>query len=384
MTLKALLSNVFINKKLQCHTMLKSEVSSQTLPSPSPLTISVIIPVRDGGSKFRKCLSSLAEVVPPPTEIIVVADGDTDGSWRVAEEFGTKVLRIPKSQGPARARNLGAQNAHGNILFFIDADVMIPPDAVRQIEAAFNNDPQLVALFGSYDEEPGEDNFLSQYKNLFHHYVHQISQEEASTFWAGCGAIRRKVFMELGGFDESYRKPCIEDIELGYRLRQAGYKIRLFKKLQVKHLKRWNFIGLLKSDFLDRALPWTELILRDRSLINDLNLRFSNRLSVTLIYILLVAFMLGWWWPPFFIVFSVSALSLFMINSPFYKFFLNRRGFLFMIGTIPWHWFYYFYSGLAFAIGLGRFLFSRHQSSRLRFSTASKELSNPAQFPERR
>lgn len=332
------------------------ETSSQTFPSPSPLTISVIIPVRDGGSKFRKCLSSIAEVVPPSTELIVVADGDTDGSWRLGEAFGAKVLRIPNPQGPARARNLGAQNAQGDILFFIDADVVIPPDAVRQIEAAFNNDPQLIAIFGSYDEEPGESNFLSQYKNLFHHYVHQMSREEASTFWAGCGAIRRKVFLELGGFDESYRKPCIEDIELGYRLKQAGYRIRLSKKLQVKHLKHWDFIGLLKSDFFDRALPWTGLILRDRSLINDLNLRFSNRLSVILIYILLAALIVGWWWPHFFIVFGVLVLSLFIINNPLYKFFFNKRGFWFMIGTIPWHWFYYFYSGLAFAIGIGRFL----------------------------
>jgi len=375
--------NNFLQLSLQRYTiLLMSEIPSQTLSSPSPLTISVIIPVRNGGSNFRKCLSSIAEVGPSPNEIIVVADGDTDSPWRVAEEFGAKVLRIPKPQGPARARNLGAQNAQGDILFFIDADVMITPDAVRQIEAAFSDDPQLIALFGSYDEEPGEDNFLSQYKNLFHHYVHQISREEASTFWAGCGAIRRKVFLELGGFDESYRKPCIEDIELGYRLKQAGYKIRLSKKLQVKHLKHWNSIGLLKSDFFDRALPWTRLILRDRSLINDLNLRFSNRLSVILIYILLAAFIAGWWWPPFFIVFGVLVLSLFIINNPLYKFFFNKRGFWFMIGTIPWHWFYYFYSGLAFTISIGWFLFSRHQSSKLRFQTPSKKLPNPTQFPE--
>jgi glycosyltransferase involved in cell wall biosynthesis len=356
--------------------------SSQTLPPPSRLTISVIIPVRDGGLGFRSCLSSLAEVLLPSTEVIVVADGDTDGSWRVGEEFGAKVLRIPKPQGPARARNLGAQNAEGDILFFVDADVAISPDAVRQIEAAFNNDPQLTALFGSYDDEPGENNFLSQYKNLFHHYVHQMSREEASTFWSGCGAIRRKVFMELGGFDESYPKPCIEDIELGYRLKQAGYRIRLSKKLQVKHLKRWGIISLLKSDFFDRALPWTELILRNRSFINDLNLRFSSRLSVIMTYFLLATLIGGGWWPGFFVVAGGLALSLFVLNRPLYRFFSRKRGFWFMIKTIPWHWFYYFYSGLAFAIGLGQFLFSRHKSYKISLSAAPKRLSGPTQFPE--
>jgi glycosyltransferase involved in cell wall biosynthesis len=342
----------------------------------------VIIPVRNGGSGFRKCLESVTKAASSSTEIIVVADGDTDGSWRVAEEFRTKVLKIAEPQGPARARNLGAQNAQGDILFFVDADVAIPSDALCQIEAAFTNDPQLVALFGSYDDEPAETNFLSQYKNLFHHFVHQISREEASTFWSGCGAIRRKVFLELGGFDETYRKPCIEDIELGYRLKKAGYRIRLSKKLQVKHLKRWKIIGLLKSDFFDRALPWTELILRDRSFINDLNLQFSSRLSVILTYVLLVALVGGWWWSGFLVIAGVLAILLLVINSSLYRFFSRKHGFWFMTQAIPWHWFYYLYSGLAFAIGLGRFFFLRHPSSKLTVSMAPKELSDTAQSRE--
>ena len=140
---------------------------------PCKESISVIIPVYNGGPRFRKCLLSLKSSVPPPQEIIVVADGDTDGSWRVAEEFGTQVLRMPVSRGPARARNLGASKARGNILFFVDADVTIPPEAVTLVATAFKDDFELAALFGSYDDRPSENNFLSQYKNLFHHYVHQ-------------------------------------------------------------------------------------------------------------------------------------------------------------------------------------------------------------------
>ena len=346
------------------------------------LTLSVIIPVHYGGDNFRRCLSSIAAAVPPANEIIVVADGDTDGSWHFAEEFGAQVLRVPVPQGPAHARNFGAQSAQGDILFFIDADVVIPPDAISKIKSTFNNNPQLAALFGSYDDEPAERNFLSQYKNLIHHYVHQMSREEASTFWAGCGAIRRQIFMEFGGFDESYRKPSVEDIELGYRLRRAGYHIRLSKRLQVKHLKRWGIISLTKSDFFDRALPWTELILRDRQFVNDLNLRFSSRLSVMLTYGLLLALIGGLWWPGLFAVACVLILSLLIINAPVYCFFLQKRGLWFMIRTLPWHWFYYFYSGSAFAIGLGRFLLFRHRSPKPSLSAATKGLRDRAQSPE--
>ncbi len=63
--------------------------------------------------------------MPAPSEIIVVADGDTADDAQVAASFGAQVLRIPVAQGPAQARNLGANHASGEILFFVDADVAI-------------------------------------------------------------------------------------------------------------------------------------------------------------------------------------------------------------------------------------------------------------------
>jgi len=322
----------------------------------SKLTISVIIPVHNGGENFRKCLSSLAKAVPLPSEVIVVADGDTDGSWHLAEEFGAQVLRLPSPEGPARARNRGARMAQGDILFFLDADVAVCPDVIGQVVAAFRREPELTALFGSYDDAPAAINFLSQYKNLFHHYVHQTACEETSTFWGACGVIRREVFQTLGGFDERYRQPSIEDIELGYRLKRAGHRIWLCKALQVKHLKHWSVVSLLKSDFFQRALPWTELILRDRRFINDLNLRYSGRVSVMLTYGLLGALLGAWRWPSSLVIAGALILSLLALNAPLYRFFRRKRGLHFAVQTVLWHWFYYFYSGLAFGIGVARYL----------------------------
>jgi glycosyltransferase involved in cell wall biosynthesis len=122
-----------------------------------------------GGENFRQCLSSLALAAPFPYEVIVVADGDTDGSGRLAQEFGAKVIRVSVAGGPAKARNLGAKAAQGDILFFVDADVAIRPDTIGQVAIAFEQQPELAALIGSYDDAPGTSNFLSQYRNLFHH-----------------------------------------------------------------------------------------------------------------------------------------------------------------------------------------------------------------------
>lgn len=342
-----------------------------TVPSP-PLNISVIIPVHNGGPTFRRCLSCLVKSVPPPDEIIVVADGCTDGSEQVAQEFGVQILRLVERKGPAGARNRGAQVSQSDILFFMDADVTIPPDTFSQIESVFKKEPNWAAVFGSYDDKPEETNFLSQYKNLFHHYTHQSANEEAFTFWGACGAIRHDVFMSMGGFNESYRQPSIEDIEFGYRLKRAGYRIRLCKALQVKHLKRWEPISLLKSDFFHRALPWTELILKNRRFVNDLNLRLSSRISVILTFSLLASLMGGLWWPTFFGIAGALSLLLLTINKPLYLFFQKRRGLRFAIQSILWHWFYYLYSGLAFIIGIGHYLLGRLKSSNPGLSATSK------------
>ncbi len=169
------------------------------MPSTSEVTISVVVPVYNGGANFRRCLQSLAKLAPSPAEIIVVANGDTDGSWQLAEEFGAKVIRLTSHVGPGPARNVGGSMAQGDLLVFVDADVTVLPDAIGRVAECFLQEPDLAGVLGSYDDQPGATNFLSQYKNLFHHYIHQTACEEASTFWGVCGAIRPQVFPAIGG-----------------------------------------------------------------------------------------------------------------------------------------------------------------------------------------
>jgi len=318
-------------------------------------TISLIIPVYNGGENFRRCLSSLKALRPAPEEVIVVADGDSDGSWKLAEEFGMRVLRHSGPKGPAQARNFGASKAKGDFLFFIDADVVVQRDIIERIVISIQNDPDLDALIGSYDDEPFETNFLSQYRNLLHHYVHQTSSKSASTFWGACGAIRRELFLKMGGFDKKYRYPSVEDIELGYRLKKEGYKIRLLKNIQVKHLKRWGVLSLLKADIFYRALPWTHLILNEGRFIDDLNLKLSSRVSVVAVFLLMLTLMGSVFVPKLLGLSVVLMVFILILNRDLYKFFQDKRGLGFAVKTIPWHWLYFFYSGLAFSIGFAKF-----------------------------
>jgi len=322
--------------------------------------LSVVIPVHNGGTDLQQCLEALLHSTRPPDELIIVDDASTDGSAQLAERFGTVLMGGHHHPiGPARARNLGATQSQGDVLLFLDADVMVHTDTLALVERHFIEHPEIAALFGSYDDHPPHRNWVSLYKNLQHHFVHHQSQREASSFWTGVGAIRRDVFLRLGGFASSYSRPSIEDIELGVRLRASGYRIRLCPDVQVTHLKRWNINNLLRTDILDRALPWTRLIYSTSQLPTDLNLDRKSRMSALCVWGLLILFLFGLWFP--FAWIGIPALTGFLIAANFalYRFFYQRGGLCFAAGAMLLHFFYYFYSSLTFGFVSIEYLLER-------------------------
>ena len=311
--------------------------------------ISVIVPVFNGGKLLSQCLKAIKESSYKSFELIVVNDASTDNSSEIARQHVATVLSLPHRLGPAAARNLGAQKARGEILFFVDADVVVQSDSLAQVASAFALRPDVAAVFGSYDDAPAQQNFLSQYRNLYHHFVHQAANENAATFWAGCGAIRRWAFHAVNGFDAAlYSRPCIEDIELGSRLRAAGQKILLDKALRCKHLKRWTFGSLLKTDIFDRAVPWSRLILERGELVNDLNLRIRDRVSTALVGLLVFTVFSSLLQPRVLIAVVAALLMIFLLNHRLFGFFFRLRGPGFVAGAFVMQLLHFFYSGLTF------------------------------------
>jgi glycosyltransferase involved in cell wall biosynthesis len=320
-------------------------------PDGSALTFSVVIPVWNGRAHLAKCLQALGASIRKADEIVVVDDGSDDESAAIALAHGSKVVRVADGPlGPATARNRGVSVSSGDVIVFIDCDVAVHPETLELIEQELLANPDACGVFGSYDDQPTESGVVSGYRNLMHHYVHQQSQREASTFWAGCGAIRREAFVRAGGFDETYRWASIEDIELGLRLRGGGHRLLLCPEIQATHRKRWSFWQVIHTDIFRRAIPWTKLLFNQGSLPNDLNLRMENRVSAIAVWLLalLLAFGAGkpWW----------SAMSLLPMavliacNWGLYRLFHQRRGFFFSLGAIGLHWLHYLYTSATFVI----------------------------------
>ncbi len=313
--------------------------------------LSVIVPMYNAASMIRRCLEPLLGMLDRGEikEIIVVNDGSTDQSAEVVASIPrVQLIRTPAQSGPGAARNLGAELASGSHLWFVDSDVIVTPESARVIRSALC-ETGAGAVFGCYDDHPAALNFLSQYKNLVHRYYHARGKEDASTFWAGCGAVERGLFRELGGFDaQRYRYPSIEDIELGYRIVDAGRRIVLRSDLQGKHLKEWRLRNLLHTEVFRRAIPWSDLMLERKHLTNDLNVGTGERVRAALSLAWLLA-ILAWlvglapgWVAP------AGLLACLAANLDLIRFFATRRGALFAERAFLYHQFYYVYSSAAF------------------------------------
>jgi glycosyltransferase involved in cell wall biosynthesis len=325
-------------------------------------TVSVVIPARNAADDIGACLAAVSRSDWPVLEYIVVDDASTDRTAQAAEAGGARVLRLAERCGPGVARNRGARLATGDILLFLDADVVVHTDAIGRAVRALALDSSVAAVFGSYDDRPSRGGRISRYRNLLHHWTHQRGAEEASTFWAGCGAVRREVFLSLGGFSADYDRPSVEDIEFGYRLRAAGYRIRLLKDMQGTHLKHWKLLDILRTDLLRRGVPWVKLLRRYRDAPRDLNIDRATRVATSLAAVFLVSTALSIPghplslppWPA--VLAAVATLAgIFWIRRSFFRFLWVRHGPVDVLVAAPMQLLYFITCGLAVLLGfLGR------------------------------
>jgi len=233
------------------------------------------------------------------------------------------VVEDPEIGGPAAARNEGARRASGDVLVFVDADVVVHTDAFSRIRELFERDSGLTAAFGSYDDGLSTNGRVATFRNVLHHHVHNSKPGVADTFWSGLGAIRRRDFLDCGGFDpERFPYASVEDIDLGMRLKARGARIVLNPRIQGTHLKDWHLREMVHTDFSRRAVPWVGLLTQRRGAPRStLNLGWRHRASAGCAVLGLGALIFR---RP--AVFAASSVSLLSLNGSFYTLVARRYG----------------------------------------------------------
>ncbi|HVT91820.1 MAG TPA: glycosyltransferase family 2 protein [Bryobacteraceae bacterium] len=319
------------------------------------LALSVIIPVRNRAADLERAVRALLRSETPPLEILIVDDGSWEPLPAIVQHPCCRVIRLDGKHGSYFARNLAASQARGGILAFIDSDVCVNAETLGRLRRRLSENENLAAVFGKYDQEPAARTFVSQYRNLLHTFMHQTSNPDAHTFWTGCGAIRRRVFEEFGGFATD--RMHLRDIELGVRLSQAGRPILLDRTIEVTHLKRWTLRDVVRTDIFFRGANWTEICLRNGGLPNDLNTRMGERASVVLVYLMILCVPAAVMWGSKWLWAEAALFAAYLILSrKILAFLVQARSSGFAIRAIPLHVLYHLCCGAGFLAGLVQLL----------------------------
>jgi glycosyltransferase involved in cell wall biosynthesis len=288
---------------------------------------------------------------------VVVDDGSTDDTALIAAQYADKLVRLPDGpHGPGYVRNRGFEMTLGVCVAFVDADVMVRPNTISRFYEALKREPDVGAVFGSYDARSSARGFVSQHHNLLQHYHHQRNGGEASTFWSACGAVRAAAFEQAGCFDEwHFRRRQLEDLELGQRIRLLGHRVLLRPEIQVTHLKQWTLGGIIAKEIFDRGIPWMRLV--NRALAptktRPRSLRSTKKINIALTWIGVVLSVLSL--RPTALPFLAGALVCFgivIINDwPRLSLFRRQQGLAFAVKTVAFDLLYYLVGGVAMLVG---------------------------------
>jgi glycosyltransferase involved in cell wall biosynthesis len=211
---------------------------------------SAYVPVYNQAATLGACLAALRAQSIPPVEILVVDDGSTDDSVKIAEAAGAKVLRQKSNLGRGAARARALETAREEFVLGCDAGNRLPADFATRALEHFPNAPRLGAVHGWFlQAKSGNTVFRWRSRHLFARPTPEL-QRGATHVTAGC-MVRRSAVLAAGNYDAKMRAG--EDAELGRRLQAAGWDVWLDPDLGIECLT----VDTVASVF-ERYARWNE------------------------------------------------------------------------------------------------------------------------------
>ncbi len=305
--------------------------------------LSIIIPAYNSWDRVISLLDSLRASSFKNFEVIVGDDAShTEKPKALLRIIATNVgispvqmVRIPINKGPAAARNAAAKKAKGRVLVFLDSDVTVYPDTLSKIAEKFSQDEDLTALTGVWDKHQKTSNFFPQFKAL-RDWSYWINERDSDGYYylfsTRIAAIKRDVFVRLGGFNEVFRQ--MEDVEITYRIAKR-YAIIFAPDVRVHH-EFEGFIAVARKYFW-RSFYWTRLYKERRKFDPVATTMWESMAGVTgagvvglgilclsrLSYLSVLSYLFG----------LTLIAHLFLVRK-FLKFVFKEKGFAFMLKSL--------------------------------------------------
>ncbi len=229
--------------------------------------ISIIVPNYNGGRTIGKCLDSVFAFDDSAREVIVIDDRSEDGSSDIIRQYPCKLIQFEKHAGASAARNAGAFNSSGDILFFIDADCLLKENTLSIIRERFSGQPKDLIIGGTYTPVPFDPGFFSRFQSAFINYFETKKCDNPDYLATHALAIRAETFKRIGGFNEDFL-PILEDVEFCHRLRRIGCRLIVEPELQVQHIFNHSFTRSLRNA-IRKTQYWIVYSVENRDLLAD-------------------------------------------------------------------------------------------------------------------
>jgi len=303
------------------------------------IKVSVVMPFFNSENTLEESILSLSKSTFNDMEIILVNDGSTDKSSKIANNFVKfKKVHLKQNRGAGSARNAGANIASGEILVFIDSDTVVYSDTVQKMIDRFK-DQQVVAFQAISDEHSYNKGLGAELLALKWNYGFHNAGKTSALLNSYCFAIRKDIFFEIGGFTERFKGAGGEEFDFGHKLNKK-YVINIDKNIKVKQFYKSVF-NRAKVLFV-RTRKWSEFFCTRLKPESHGGARLSEMLisflSCLVLGVIFFAFLLF--------------LAYLIANLKFYNYVCKIKGILFTLLSVFPNFLWSISAGFGFCVGI--------------------------------
>jgi len=298
--------------------------------------LSVIIPAYNSEKTISICLDSIYCSSYLPEEVIVVDDASSDNTVDIVKKYPCRLLKNKKNKGQSASRNKGAKISKGNLLLFIDSDIEIKKDSIKQAVNSLMKNTDICGVVGTYDKYNRYDNLLSQYKHFYMVFLYLSSEMHINWTDTAFLLIKKKDYLAVGGLDESIKESVNEDYKLGIILTQDNRKILLDKQVKIAHHRHLDLKKFTQMEYLrgrnGMIINLTNIFFRK---LKDKALAKTFKISLALTPLIYLFFLLSLFiarsWPA--IILIILVLTYLLINIRFLSFLSKEKSLFFVISS---------------------------------------------------
>lgn len=304
--------------------------------------VSIIIPVYNGAETIKECLEAVYLSSFKKFEVIVVDDGSVDNTVEVVQTFPCRLIRLDHQTGRSKARNMGAENSKGEVLFFTDVDCIFQKETILLASQTMNRLGKNSVLGGTYSWLPVDNDFFSTFQSIFIHYFECKNLDNPDYIAAHALIIKAETFKQGQGFSEDFLA-MIEDVEFSHRLKKSGCSLRMNSAIQVRHIFNFTFWKSLINAY-NKTKYWIVYSMGNRDLLADSGtaskeLKFN---VVSFLAVLLVLILSPWTGSYIMVAILACILSAnFLSNKNLFLAFYSVKGGSFLFKAVLFYCFFY-------------------------------------------